>query len=124
MREGDVVRVVWSDVDVAVLEIVDGRCPSIHGGDEVCVWEGEVRTTIEFRAGDGSERRVLTGISAGSGRTEYGDRSWTAFDLAEVSVQSPDAAGNLTLYGSRSSRRIQPPSTQRAWIARPSPTAS
>jgi hypothetical protein len=98
VREGDVIRVPWSLLDVAILEIADSRCPSVFGGDEVCVWEGEVRTTIEFRSDDGVvERRVLSGLNTGAGQTAYGDGHWTWFDLVEVAVQDLDAEGNLTL---------------------------
>lgn len=99
VREGDVIRIPWSGLDLAILEIVDSRCPSVFGGDEVCVWEGEVRTTLEFRSDGGSiEQRVLTGLHAGKGQTVYGDEHWTWFDLVEVGVDDLDADGNLTLF--------------------------
>ncbi len=99
VRQGDVIRVPWSVLDIAILEIADSRCPSVFGGDEVCVWEGEVRTTLEFRSDGGAvERRELTGLHAGKGQTVYGDEHWTWFDLVEVGAEELDADGNLTLF--------------------------
>ncbi|MCP3995874.1 MAG: hypothetical protein GY722_12545 [bacterium] len=41
---------------------------------------------------------VIDGVSAGGGRTAYGQSHWTWFDLFEVSGSSIDDDGNLTLY--------------------------
>lgn len=84
---GDVVRIGWADVDLALVEVNDSRCPATPDNGIVCVWEGNVLTTFEFQPAGGGpvERRVLEGYVEGD-EVMYGDTPATTYGSIEITV--------------------------------------